>query len=168
MIVLELIPCFGSSARSHASVSANCEKTSTLVGTTASSSSSFCEIFFNSSTRAVSLDVNSEAPRRVSTDGLTSSDSSSLPACAMSVCIAPPEQACLSQWEHEGRVATASSTPVWVLAAAPPRVVARWLLGACRPLFPPRSERPPIVRSVLGGSSNNLEPVDAKNVGRLV
>ena len=48
-MVRELMPCFGNSARNQAKVSANCENTKTLVGTTASSSSSFCEIFFNSS-----------------------------------------------------------------------------------------------------------------------
>ena len=100
VIVREAMPCFGSSTRSHAKVSANCEKTKTFVGTTASSSSSFCEIFFNSSTKAVSLEVKRDAPRRVSTDGLTSSDSSSLPAWAMSVWMAPPEQAC-RQGEHQ-------------------------------------------------------------------
>ena len=134
-MVREAMPCFGSSARNHAKVSANCEKTKTFVGTTASSSSSFCEIFFNSSTRAVSLDVRSEAPRRVSTEGFTSSDSSSLPACAMSVWIAPPEQAC------RGSIKACKDSIFDVglgLLVIPPRVVARWLLDVYRRLFLPR------------------------------
>ena len=63
VIVLDAMPCFGSSARSQAKVSANWLNTSTLVGTVASSSSSFCEIFFSSATKAVSLEVKRDAPQ---------------------------------------------------------------------------------------------------------
>lgn len=63
VMVRELMPCSGSAARSHASVSENCEKTNTFVGVVACDATSAARIATSFSTKALSLHLRARIRR---------------------------------------------------------------------------------------------------------